>query len=45
LGNFIEAQIFSIPLDGPVVVGAHAVAGARPGVPSCQVPMIGGQGG
>ena len=41
-GNFIEAQIFSIPLDGPVVVGANAVAGARPAVPSCRLSINGG---
>ena len=41
-GNFIEAQIFSIPLDGPVVVGAGAVAGARPAVPLCRLSIGGG---
>lgn len=41
-GNFIEGQIFSIPLDGPLVVGAHAVAGTRPAVPNCQVKVGGG---
>ncbi len=41
-GNFIDAQIFSIPLDGPVVVGAHALAGARPAVPNCRLSVSGG---
>ena len=39
--NFIMAQLFSVPLDGPLLAGAGATPGALPAIPECR-PLVGG---
>jgi hypothetical protein len=39
--NSFTSQLFSVPLDGPLIAGANSGPGAFPAIPRC-VPLIGG---
>jgi hypothetical protein len=39
--NFTQNQIFSVPLDGPVLASIGAALGALPAIPRC-IPVVGG---
>lgn len=39
--NSITSQLFSVPLNGPLLAGAGSGPGALPAIPSC-IPVIGG---